>query len=307
MKNHRFLIAAALMLFAAGCSKPDSPTTKPGTDKPEPETPVSPAEMTVTLGQFTANGGGECSFGPLWAEDDAVIVYSDAEKSGVRYVVKTIKSSTVAVLKLESETSAALGDGPYYIAWPASAKPSYSGSKVTFSTVSVQQGRDGKPLRSSLFAAGCSKSTDVTVYPLCSVVNIGLYGKETVSSIVLSAGTSGVSGKIEASFDEAGKPVVKNALTKSSSIVLNTGETVLGETPTNFAVVIPAADYTSGMEFMIKTAGEYMLPVKMDALNAESGVSYDAGHFDVTAEEPAPDPADEKGNEGYGHHTGEWK
>ena len=65
MKNHRFLIAAALMLFAAGCSKPDSPTTKPGTDKPEPETPVSPAEMTVTLGQFTANGGGECSFGPL--------------------------------------------------------------------------------------------------------------------------------------------------------------------------------------------------------------------------------------------------
>ena len=70
----------------------------------------------------------------LWAEDDAVIVYSDAEKSGVRYVVKTIKSSTVAVLKLESETSAALGDGPYYVAWPASAKPSYSGSKVTFST-----------------------------------------------------------------------------------------------------------------------------------------------------------------------------
>ena len=307
MKNCRFLIAAALTLFAAGCNKPDPATPDPGTDKPDQETPVSPSEMTVTLQQFTGNGGAECTFGPEWAEDDAVLVYSDANKSGVRYVVKSIKNKNVAVVKPESGSSEALGSGPYYVAWPASAKLVYSSSKITFTTASVQQGKDGKPARSSLFAAGYSSTTDVVLYPLCSVVNISLYGKETVSSIALSSDAAGVSGKIEAGFDGNGKLTVNNILTKSSSVVLNVGETALGENPANFAIVVPSADYSAGLEFMIGTTGEYKLPVKMDALDAKCGVSYMAGQFEVTAEEPAPDPADEKGNEGYGHHTGEWK
>lgn len=258
MKKYIYSISIIAALFAFGaCNKvqPDDPVNP----DPLPEPPVPTVEETIIGIQGEGSedetktylSGGSV----IWEASDAVEVFSDTNRDGVRFILKDGAGQNNARFTNRinpNEDPEPVAGSAFYIVYPYSESLSFDGryfSLILPSDVEYVEGSFAHENNPSIGQVD-DLTKSISMKNMCGLVRVALKGNVLVSKlkITLDKPICG-EGTISTSSDEL---VVSSG---SKTITIHANKMLNSATATNFYFVIPANNYSNIRLDVIDQAG----------------------------------------------------
>lgn len=218
----RFAYTFAVLLSALACTQK------------EPLPPEADSVTFVRIASTQTKTGFGTSCRPAWSEGDVVSVFSDAVREHTPYVLRSGAGYSVA-----SFTGAPVEGSMFYASYPASAKC----DGKTFRTVlptRVKHSVPVSPLDGFPLFGSSRSAEDITVRPLCGILEFNLTGNGFLKSVVLEA-EKAISGEMLCSLSDG---MTAMSATASHIISMDASGTELSffrKTP--FYFILPPGEY----------------------------------------------------------------
>lgn len=186
-------------------------------------------------------------YGTLWSNGDEIGVYSG--------------SSTADPFKLtdgeDSNSGKFAGStrtGDKTAVYPYSICGKLSGSAISVTLPEKQTYRSGNISSGAYPMVATGDDSNLRFKNLCSVLKISITGNVTVNSIVFSANDESVKSSGEATITvDAQNPKLVMSANANGSVELVCPSVILSDNPTDFYIVVPSQEYSSGFSLAIDT------------------------------------------------------
>ena len=193
------------------------------------------------------SGPDSVFYGTLWSKGDEIGVYSG--------------SSTADPFKLtdgeDSNSGKFAGStrtGDKTAVYPYSICGKLSGSAISVTLPEKQTYRSGNISSGAYPMVATGDDSNLRFKNLCSVLKISITGNVTVNSIVFSANDESVKSSGEATITvDAQNPKLVMSANANGSVELVCPSVILSDNPTDFYIVVPSQEYSSGFSLAIDT------------------------------------------------------
>ena len=239
MKHYSLTFAAAaLLLLSASCrtaapAEEDAPAQTFTADiaSPDTRTALTPAFKTV------------------WSAGDEIRIFSASAPEGKVYVT----DSTAAGSSTARFSGPALGEGPYYAVYPASAGLQLTDTTLVVDIPSTQKYVPGNISAGAAIAVSRSEDSHLKFSNLCGILRIGVTGSFSIASAQLSTlGEESLWGRTAVTFGQ-GVPTAAPATSGGSTITLECPSCVqLCDSASFFHFVVPALSLAEGFTIRLE-------------------------------------------------------
>ena len=213
----------------------------------------------------------------LWSEGDCIGVFIDGSETANPFALVEGAGTGNAVFS-------GYGSGSEYLAiYPYSMISRIEGRNVSV-TLPYEQDYAGETFQSGSYPmAAVSDSPDLRFRNLCSVLKVSMTGRHVVTRLVFRSNDSGVkvTGPATVSLADPSNPVLTMSGDGCDSLVVNTGEVVVGDSQKDFFMVLPAQKYKGGFTVRVYTTEGYMDKVLSSDFTMERARKHDAKPFAI--------------------------